>query len=86
MKHKPLALSVTAAIDGSTSFIDASNAESYTAETECQKGRQEIRVLVPDNSKIDSWNKDWMAPTLDALMRLIRQPVDGRPKREHDRP
>jgi hypothetical protein len=29
-----------------------------------------------------SWNRQWMVPTLEALMRLTRHPVDSNPKRE----
>lgn len=139
MPRKYLTLAV-ATITGLASFTATAGVESNTMETAYQNGKQEIRVLLPDNystgrlyrpdllipkrkalfqdktrlvlagsttwgsytlethqlldkegvkhvfdnslSAPHTWNKQWMVPTLEALMRLARQPVDSNPKRE----
>jgi len=58
---------------------------SYTLETHQLLDKEGVKHLF-DNSQdaTHSWNKQWMLPTLEALMRLTRQPAGSNPQREPD--
>lgn len=67
--------------------IPAPGGGSHTKETHRLLDKEGVKHIFNDSlSAPHRWDKTWMAPTLDALMRLTEKDIDSNPKRESDAP